>query len=105
MSGTIRERRIPPAEVGPMIAAARLRAGYRGAQCARAVGISRAYLVMLESGQRSPSATVAQSLASALKLTDDERSCLIAASVAQVGKDRGESADGRRIRAGLSVEV
>ena len=84
---TVRQRRTMPAEVGQMIAAARMRAGYRGDEGARLVGISRSHLVNIEAGRRSPSATVALRLAEVFALTGAELAELMAAAVSDAGRD------------------
>ncbi|MHA6762063.1 helix-turn-helix domain-containing protein [Streptacidiphilus sp. PAMC 29251] len=83
MTTTIRQRRIPPPELGQMLGRARMRADLRGREAARLVGISRQYLVRLEVGQRSPSVAVAEQLAEVLQLTAHERAALMAAAVAK----------------------
>lgn len=82
----IRVRRTPPPELGPMLAAARLRAGYRGRECARLVGIDHSYLIRLESGQRVPSTTVAHALIQTLALDSEASATLLAAAVEGVGR-------------------
>ena len=82
-----RIRRTPPADVGPMILAARERAGLRQVDAARAVGISAPYMRQLETGQRVPSRTVARTLADALALDDTERARLLAVAVDDAGRD------------------
>lgn len=89
---TVRVRRSPPPELGPMLAAARLRAGYRGRECARLAGIDHGYLIRLESGQRVPSRAVAEILAAVLLLDADEREVLMAAAVADVGRSNPQKA-------------
>jgi DNA-binding XRE family transcriptional regulator len=84
----VRQRRTPPPELGPMLAAARVRAGYRGAEAARLVGVSRQYLVRLESGQRCPSVDVAARLVEVLGLTGAERAQLMAVAVVKADRDR-----------------
>lgn len=81
MTPAIRVRRTPPPELGPMLGAARLRAGYRLREAARVLGLSPSYLVCLEASTRCPSRTVAQILADGLALDDDERAQLFAAAV------------------------
>lgn len=76
-----RTRRTPPAGLGEMLGRARMRVGLRGTEAARLVGISRQYLVRLESGQRCPSVDVAERLAEVLGLADAERAELMAAAV------------------------
>ncbi len=80
-------RRTPPAELGPMLGAARLRAGFRLREFARRVDLSHSYVIGLETGQRCPSFTVAGRLAEALALTGDERDVLFAAAVGDAGRD------------------
>lgn len=80
-SPAVRVRRTPPPELGPMLNAARLRAGYGLREAARVLGITPGYLVHLEAGRRCPSRTVALSLADGLALTGGERAQLFAAAV------------------------
>jgi DNA-binding XRE family transcriptional regulator len=87
-TAVVRQRRTPPPELGPMLAAARVRAGYRGAEAARLVGVSRQYLVRLESGQRCPSVDVAARLVEVLGLTGAERAQLMAVAVVKADRDR-----------------
>jgi len=82
----IRQRRIPPVTLGPMLGTARLRTGLRGAEAARRIGVSHAYLVYLETGQRCPSRVVAESIAAVLDLDDVERAELFASALDDVGK-------------------
>jgi transcriptional regulator with XRE-family HTH domain len=82
-----RQRRIPPPELGPMIAAARMRTGFRGRECARLAGLNHAYLIQLESGARTPSRKVAEMLAAVLAFTAEERTELFEAALPDVGKD------------------
>jgi len=82
----VRQRRTPPATLGPMLGTARLRAGLRGAEAARSIGVSHAYLVYLETGQRCPSRAVAESIAAVLDLDDAERAELFAAALDDVGR-------------------
>lgn len=77
----VRQRRVPPAELGPMLNRARLRAGLRGTEAARLVGISRQYLVRLESGQRCPSVDVAERLVEVLGIDGADRVLLLEAAV------------------------
>jgi transcriptional regulator with XRE-family HTH domain len=82
MAGAVvRERHVPPAELGPMLGTARMRAGYRLREAARVLGLSPSYLVCLEASTRCPSRTVARILADGLALDDDERALLFAAAV------------------------
>lgn len=90
------------AEVGAMLAAARMRCGWRGRECARLVGIDAGYLVRLESGQRVPSRVIAEKLAEVLHLDDVEREQLFAVAVDDAGRgywQRQQAGDGapRRI--------
>ena len=82
----VRQRRTMPTEVGQMLGRARMRAGLRGTEAARLVGVSRQYLVRLESGQRCPSADVARCLAQVLGLTETERVELMAVAVVKPGR-------------------
>ncbi|MEY9839688.1 helix-turn-helix domain-containing protein [Streptacidiphilus sp. EB103A] len=82
----IRQRRTPPPELGEIINRGRLRAGLRGAECARVAGLSRAYLLQLELGKRVPSAYTVERLAGVLALTDPEREQLMAAAVPDAGR-------------------
>jgi transcriptional regulator with XRE-family HTH domain len=70
-----------------MLGAARLRAGLRGREAARLLGLDPGYLVRLETGQRVPSATVARRLAEVLVLTEDETAALMGAAVTDAGAD------------------
>jgi len=83
---TIRERRIPPAEVGQMLGRARMRAGLRGREAARLAGLSRSYLLRLETGERTPSRTVVDVLITLFDLDDTEREMLLATSVDDAGR-------------------
>ena len=83
----VRQRRTMPAEVGMMLAAARMRAGLRGRECARLVGIASSYIVALETGARCPSVTVAERLAETLHLDTDEHARLLAVAVDDAGRD------------------
>jgi len=82
----VRQRRTMPAEVGQMLGRARMRAGWRGRECARLAGIDQSYLVRLESGQRAPSRVIAEGLAELLHLDDNERAMLLAAAVDDAGR-------------------
>jgi predicted transcriptional regulator len=64
-----------------MLNRARLRAGLRGTEAARLVGISRQYLVRLESGQRCPSVDVAERLVEVLGIDGADRVLLLEAAV------------------------
>jgi DNA-binding XRE family transcriptional regulator len=77
---TVRQRRVPPPELGRMLGEARMRAGLRGTEAARLTGVSRQYLVRLETGQRCPSVEVAERLAVVLRLTGAEAGKLMAAA-------------------------
>lgn len=87
MDATIRERRIPLAEVGQMLGRARMRQGWRRREAARILGLSPTYLFNLEAGLRCPSVTVAQHLADVLGLSDAERAMLAASAVDDAGAD------------------
>lgn len=83
----IRQRRTPPAELGPMLRAARERAGLGLRQAARRAGLSPGHVVHLEVGSRCPSRSVAEQLAAVLELDDDEQAQLYAAAVRDAGRD------------------
>lgn len=87
MTTTIRERRIPPSTLGPMIATARLRAGLHGRECARRAGVSPGYLVNLEKGRRLPSRTMVHRLHTVLSFTEPELAELLAVAVNDAGQD------------------
>lgn len=80
-------RRVPPAELGPMLRSARVRAGLGLREAARSIGISSGYLADLEHGDRCPSVTVGKLLFQVLCLTDDEGRVLAASVVADRGRD------------------
>ncbi|MFJ8766676.1 helix-turn-helix domain-containing protein [Streptomyces clavifer] len=83
---TIRIRRIPAPELGPMLRGARLRAGLGLRAVARQVGLSAGYLGNLEAGRRCPSVAVAERLAQLLPLDDNGRAILAAAAVDDAGR-------------------
>lgn len=90
---SVRIRRTPPPELGPMLAGARMRRGLRLREAARLAGIGPDYLLRLESGQRVPSRSVAETLTTVLELDDAERTLLLAVALADAGRD----APGRRV--------
>ncbi|MFE3110634.1 helix-turn-helix domain-containing protein [Kitasatospora indigofera] len=67
------DRRIPPAELGAALRAARVRAGHRVRETARLAGVSASYLSALRRGLRCPSVPMAEVLARVLPLLDHER--------------------------------
>ncbi|MHA6761087.1 helix-turn-helix domain-containing protein [Streptacidiphilus sp. PAMC 29251] len=81
------QRRIPPVEMGPMLGRARMRAGLRGRECARLLGIPPGYLVGLETGQRCPSLTIAERIAGILALDETELGILLSGSITDAGPD------------------
>ncbi|NMI57105.1 MULTISPECIES: helix-turn-helix transcriptional regulator [unclassified Streptomyces] len=83
----IRERRTPPESLGPMLRAARERAGLGVREAARRTGLSSGYMANLEAGGRCPSRTVAERLAAVLELDDDEQAQLYGAAVTDAGRD------------------
>ncbi|MEW2083480.1 helix-turn-helix transcriptional regulator [Streptomyces sp. NPDC005283] len=83
----IRERRTPPAELGPMLRQARERAGLGLREVARAVDLSPGYLWHLEAAERCPSVTVAHRLAAVLEFEETELAQLLAAAVDDAGRD------------------
>lgn len=80
-------RRVPPPELGPMLRAARIRAGLGLREAARAIGITHSYLIALEQGSRSPSTDTARQLTKVLQLSNEDSLAVSAASV----RDRGRS--------------
>lgn len=83
----IRTRRTPPPALGPLLAAARMRAGYRLREAARLAGIPHPYLMRLEAGLRTPSRSVATVLAEVFSLDEDERAQLLAVALPDAGRD------------------
>lgn len=79
-------RNVPPAELGPMLRSARVRAGLQMRDAARRAGISPGYLADLEHGRRCPSVAVAAELYRVLALTPDEIQTLASAAVAGRGR-------------------
>ncbi|WP_034090157.1 helix-turn-helix domain-containing protein [Streptacidiphilus albus] len=84
---TVRQRRTMPAEIGVMLAAARIRCGWRRKEAARILGIAPTFLFNLEAGLRCPSVTSARQLAAGLALSEAERTALLAAAVDDAGAD------------------
>ncbi|MFE9601968.1 helix-turn-helix domain-containing protein [Streptomyces hokutonensis] len=81
----IRERRTPPEELGPMLQAARDRAGLPQSAVATAAGVRRAYVTKLEGSARCPSLAVAQALCAVLALDGDEEALLLSCAVDDAG--------------------
>ncbi|MGW6462591.1 helix-turn-helix domain-containing protein [Streptomyces rubiginosohelvolus] len=81
----IRIRRTPPADLGPMLTAARERIGHTRRRASIAAGLARGYLGLVEGGHRTPSLVAAERLADVLELTDAERAQLYAAAVTDAG--------------------
>lgn len=79
-------RRMPPAELGLILCAARARAGLSLRETARRARITHQYLWNLERSRRSPSAVVASALADSLDLLPDERAVLDRAAVTDAGR-------------------
>lgn len=86
-----RERRVPPARLGELLAAARLRKGWRCREAERKLSIAVGYLAKLEMGARCPSPAMAEHLARGLELTNAEREQL-AAMMRQVWADEDAGA-------------
>jgi len=90
LAGCLRSwrQRLTPTECGLPAGAPRRVAGLRREEVAHLAGVSLDYLARLEQGRATnPSPSVLAALASALRLTDDERSHLysLAASWAYLG--------------------
>ncbi|MFJ2964247.1 helix-turn-helix domain-containing protein [Streptomyces collinus] len=83
----MRERRTPPEELGPMLRAARKRAGLSQSQLGTATGIRRAYVHKLEHSERCPSLAVAEALTTALALDVDEAALLLGCAVEDAGRN------------------
>ncbi|MEV7054122.1 helix-turn-helix transcriptional regulator [Streptomyces microflavus] len=81
----IRIRRTPPADLGPMLTAARERTGLTQRHASIAAGLGRNYCCMIEGGHRVPSRVAAERIADVLQLTDQERAQLYAAAVTDAG--------------------
>lgn len=83
----VRERRMPPPELGSVLRAARERAGLGARETARRAGLSAGYVTNLEKGARRPSRSVALRLADVLDMGEGERAVMLAGSVADAGRD------------------
>ncbi|MEU7384939.1 helix-turn-helix transcriptional regulator [Streptomyces sp. NPDC042207] len=79
-------RRTPPKALGPLLRAARVRAGLSQGEAARRAGIRQPYLSAIEAGQRTPSTVVAEALADTLRLTLPECRQVYAAAVTDAGR-------------------
>lgn len=82
----IRVRRTPPQALGPLLRAARERAGLSQSEAARRAGVGQSYVWLLERGQRTPSMAVAELLADVLALTLDECRTLYGCAVTDAGR-------------------
>lgn len=78
---------LPPAEIGPILAAARARSGLSFRALARLVGASAGHLCMVEHARCRPSASLAASLVHHLRLTGSDAKVILAAGVPGVGRD------------------
>lgn len=90
MDELVRYRREAPADVGPMLRAARERAGLKVTEAAFLAGVSRPQLSNCEAGRRLPSAVVARALADVLCLDDADRARLMAVAVDDAGRSHPE---------------
>lgn len=86
MTKTAPERRVPPAGLGLVLAAARRRAGLSQYRLAVHCGISESHVSKLERGHRVPSQEVALSLATVLSLDAEDRAALFSAAVPDAGR-------------------
>lgn len=82
MPAVVPEQWAPTAGLGPMLATARMRAGLRGREAARLIGILHVHLVQLETGTHRPSAALAALLAETLRLDAAEQAQLFRAAAA-----------------------
>ncbi|MFC9637128.1 helix-turn-helix transcriptional regulator [Streptomyces mirabilis] len=82
----IRERRIPPEGLGPMLRRARDRAGLAQSAVALAVGVQRAFINKLEHSERCPSLLVATALCEVLALDEDEAAVVLGCAVDDAGR-------------------
>ncbi|WP_353070585.1 helix-turn-helix transcriptional regulator [Actinomadura opuntiae] len=80
-----RVRRVVSAELAASLRIWRRRAGLSQRRLAAAVGSGRPHLANLEAGRRAPSHALADALAYALELTQDERERLLAEAVPDAG--------------------
>jgi transcriptional regulator with XRE-family HTH domain len=80
-----------PPEIGRELRAARNASTYTMREFAQAVGISKPYLILLETGQRAPSTAVAERLIYVLDLdyASGLGADLLEYSIENVGYDRG----------------
>lgn len=83
----IRQRRTPPDGLGPMLRAARERAGLAQSAVAAVAGVRRAYITKLEDSARCPSLVVAKALCSALALDENEAALLRGCAVDDAGRN------------------
>lgn len=86
MQTTVRERRTPPAGLGEALRQARETTGLSQGAVAMAVGVRPDYVSKLERGERCPSASVAELLASVLELGATGAALLEAAAVDDAGR-------------------
>lgn len=84
---TRRHRTIPPAEVGPILRAARQRAGLSLRGLARRAGVSFGYISELEHGVKACSRSVAEDLIAALGITGDDAARIRGSAVTDAGRD------------------
>ncbi|MFE6849007.1 helix-turn-helix domain-containing protein [Streptomyces sp. NPDC057686] len=80
-------RRIPPGDFAPALRAARAAAGLGLREAARSIGLAPSYVHALEAGQRCPSRTVAERIATVLAVDEAVRVALFSAAVTDVGRD------------------
>jgi transcriptional regulator with XRE-family HTH domain len=88
----VRVRRTPPQALGPLLRAARERAGLSQSETARRAGIGQGYVWLLEAGQRTPSTKVAELLADVLQLRLGECRQLFAIAVDDAGRSHPDRA-------------
>lgn len=80
-------RRTPPDWFGPWLATRRRRIGWSFRVAEQRTGVSAGHLCKLEKGQRCPSATVANAIADAYRMSENDRERLLSVAVWDAGRD------------------
>ena len=92
MDNLVRYRREAPPDLGPILSAARRRAGLKVSEAAFLAGISRPHLSNMEAGRRLPSEAIARALADVLCLDDTDLARLLAVAVDDAGRSHPDRA-------------